>query len=295
MKVAVVDLHPREGGFPAWARERLAERGVEVVERSVPKDVSASAAADGRLDGDALAEAAAGCELLMSTGTVFGGEVLARLPELRWVVRMGSGFENVPVEACTAAGVVVANTPRANVSPVSEHAVALLLAAARQIPVIDRAMHDGSWAARGEWNAGVGGHTAVSLAGGVLGLIGFGAISQSVAHKLSVFDLAEIVAADPAVSAEEMAAVGVRKVELPELLAASDFVSVHVPHIEATTHLLGEQEFAQMKPSCILVNTARGPVIDEAAMISALRTGVIAAAAVDGARSRTLSCAAKPP
>ena len=89
-----------------------------MIESSVPKDVSASAQADGRLDSDALVAAAEGCELIMSTGTVFGEEVVGRLPQLRYVVRMGSGFENIPVDACTAAGVVVANTPRANVSPV---------------------------------------------------------------------------------------------------------------------------------------------------------------------------------
>jgi lactate dehydrogenase-like 2-hydroxyacid dehydrogenase len=82
---------------------------------------------------------------------VFGDDVVAQLPGLQLVVRMGSGFENIPVDACTAAGVVVCNTPRANISPVSEHAVALLLAAARQIPVIDRAIHDGSWATDGKW------------------------------------------------------------------------------------------------------------------------------------------------
>ena len=289
MRLLVVDM---KLAFPAVQRERLEAAGVQVTQVDIPRAVSASAAADGALDSAAIlraSEAAGGCDVLLNSGgVVTAGEVLPKLPGLKAVIRMGSGFENIPVDEATSLGIVVMNTPRANIAPVSEHAVALLLAAARQIPMLDRSLHDGSFAAgAGAWNVGVNGHVPVTTAGSTVGLLGFGAIARAVATKLGGFDLAEIIACDAVVDESTMneglalPCGRVRKVELDELLRSADFLSVHVPLLPSTHHLLSNAEFKKMKPNAILVNTARGPVVDESALIHALRSGEIKGAALD--------------
>ncbi|MHB8630082.1 MAG: NAD(P)-dependent oxidoreductase, partial [Aggregatilineales bacterium] len=153
------------------------------------------------------------------------------------------------------------------------HAIGLLFAVMRQIVVQDRALR------RGQWDRNLG-WSRWHLHGRTLGLVGFGHIARLVTRKLSGFDLV-IVAHDPYVTAETMAGAGVRAVPLDELLSSSDFVSVHCPLIDSTYHLIGERALRLMKSDAILINTARGPLVDESALLRALQEGWIAAAGLD--------------
>jgi D-3-phosphoglycerate dehydrogenase len=198
---------------------------------------------------------------------------LDSLPRCAAIIRTGSGTDNVPVEEATRRGIVVANTPEAHNDAVSDHAIGLLFAVIRQIPIHDRRVRGGDWkhARTGRyWH----------LRGQTLGLVGFGLIARLVAKKMSGFDM-NVLAYDPFVSAEAMTSLGVRPAGLDELLAGSDFVFLHCPLTKETYHLIGERELRLMKPAAILINTARGPVVDEPALVRALTEGWIAAAGLD--------------
>ena len=210
-------------------------------------------------------------------GTCVTAESLARFPKCGAILRSGSGTDNIPVAAATRLGIVVANTPEATAHPVAEHAVTLLLTTERQVAFLDREVRQGRWMNHlfhvGHWSES-------PIHGKTLGLVGFGHIAQQVARKLSGFEL-KVIAADPIVTAEQMARLGARKVELDELLAQSDYVSLHCPLTEKTRHLIGEAQLRRMKKTAVLVNTSRGGVIDEAALVRALREGRIAGAGLD--------------
>lgn len=202
--------------------------------------------------------------------------IAAALPQLKHcgaIVRSGSGTDNVPVAAATRQGVLVVNTPAATAEPVAEYAVALMLATARQVPF------DAARVRAGQWSQPIP-PTARSLSGKTVGLVGFGQIAQVVARRLRGFDVTLLVS-DPAVDDGEVGRLGATLVSLEALLKRSDFISLHCPLLPSTRHLIGERQFAQMKPSAIVVNTSRGQVIDEAALIRALREGVIAGAGLD--------------
>jgi D-3-phosphoglycerate dehydrogenase len=210
---------------------------------------------------------------------MFGGsravtaEGLADLPRCAAILRTGSGTDNVPVEAATRLGIVVANTPDAMTDEVSDHAVALLLAVVRKVAVHDRAVRAGRWDrafARPE----------LRVRARTLGLVGFGRIARAVARKLSGFEM-EVLACDPHVSPEAMAAAGARAARLDDLLSRSDFVSLHCPLVPETAQLIGERELRLMKPTAVLINTARGAVVDEKALARALEEGWIAGAGLD--------------
>jgi D-3-phosphoglycerate dehydrogenase len=188
-------------------------------------------------------------------------------------VRSGSGTDNIPVKEATALGIIVANTPEAISDSVSNHAIGLLFAIMRQIVVQDRAVR------RGQWDRDLG-WPRWHLHGRTLGLVGFGHIARLVARKMSGFDLT-ILAHDPFVKADVTADAGVQAVPFDELLSKSDFVSIHCPLLDSTYHLIGERELRLMKPEAILINTARGPIVDEPALLRALQEGWIAAAGLD--------------
>ena len=210
---------------------------------------------------------------------VFGGSPIVTaenfevLPRCGAVIRTGSGTDNIPVGEATHRGIIVANTPEAHSDGVSDHAIGLLFAVVRQIAVQDRAVRRGTWdraLAWPEWH----------LHDQTLGLVGFGHIAQLVARKLSGFEMTTL-AYDPYVSTEVMAAQGVQPAKLDEVLSRSDFVSIHCPLTKETHHLIGARELQLMKPRAILINTARGPVIDEPALVRALTKHWIAAAGLD--------------
>ena len=222
-----------------------------------------------------MVETAAGARVVW----VFGGgrllteAVLAELPDCRMVLRSGSGTDNIPVTAARARGVAVGNTPEATRDEVADHTIGLLLAQHRRIVHKDRDIRRGHYDQERP-------QAGPKLARMTLGLIGFGHIGAAVARRAVGFGL-RLLATDPARSAAEIRAGGACPVELAELLRASDFVSVHVPLLAATTALIGARELAAMQPHAILINTSRGPVVDQDALIAALEAERIAGAALD--------------
>lgn len=217
----------------------------------------------------ALADVAA---VLIRSATRIDGEALAAAPNLRVVARAGVGLDNVDVAAATARGVLVVNAPMSNVVSAAEHAVALLLAAARRIPAADAALRAGRWE-RSRF-------TGVELAGKTVGIVGLGRIGVLVAARLAAFDVT-LVAHDPYIQPGRAAHLGVRLVALDELLRESDLITVHLPRTPETVGLIGAAELATTKRGVILVNAARGGLVDEAALADALRSGQVGAAGID--------------
>ncbi len=192
---------------------------------------------------------------------------------LRVVARHGVGYDSVDVSAMTRAGVVVTNTPMPMPRPVATIALTFVLALAGKLMRKDRLTRTGRWDERLD-------HMGMGLTGRTLGVVGAGRIGKELLRMARVFDL-KLLAADPYVNAVELAYVGARKVPLATLVTEADFVVTCPLLNEETRHLIGAREFALMKPTAYLVNVARGPVVDEAALIAALQAGRIAGAALD--------------
>jgi D-3-phosphoglycerate dehydrogenase len=199
--------------------------------------------------------------------------LLDRLPALRVVAVHGAGVDQVDVAACTARGVLVTNAPGANADAVAELAIGLMLSLVRRIPESAARVH-----AEHVWGAAR--HTGSQLRGKTLGLIGFGQIGARVAHLAKAFGM-KPCAHDPGLTASQIRAGGARPMTLHALLAATDFVSLHAPHLPATHHLIDRRALARMKKSAYLINTARGALVDEAALVGALERGRLAGAALD--------------
>ena len=189
------------------------------------------------------------------------------------ISRFGIGVDNVDIAAATNAGIVVTKVPDYCMDEVSDHAMALLLSLVRKIPYANSLVHAGRW----EMPAVVPIHR---LRGSVLGLVGFGRIPQLVAPKAQAFGL-KVVAFDPYIPQEVMTRAGVEKVEFAELVKMSDYISIHSPLLPETHHLFNADVFRKMKPTAYLVNTARGPIVDETALAHALDARQLAGAALD--------------
>lgn len=199
-------------------------------------------------------------------------EAFAAGVRLLVVGRAGVGVDNIDIGAATRAGVTVVNAPTANTIAAAEHTLALLYSLARRIPAADASLR------RGEWQRSrFLGH---ELRGKTLGIVGLGKIGMAVADRARAMDM-ELLGHDPYVSEEAAAQHGVRTLPLPELLARSDVVTLHVPLTHATRDLIGAAELGVMKPTALLVNVARGGVVDESALAEALHGGRLAGAAVD--------------
>ena len=203
-----------------------------------------------------------------------GAEDLARLPALRVIATPSVGFDHIDVPAATARGVWVCNVPDYCVEEVADHTLGLLLAAVRKIPLGDRLVHAGEW--------GIAGVVPVHrLRGRTLGLVGFGHIGVQVGRRAASFGL-EVIAFDPYVPAERMDAEGVGRAEtLDDLLPACDVISIHVPLVPATRGLIDADAIARMRHDAVLINTSRGPIVDEPSLLDALRRRAIAGAALD--------------
>jgi phosphoglycerate dehydrogenase-like enzyme len=225
-----------------------------------------------------LSEAVRGAEVMISGGSPLDVEVFEGTPRLRFLLRPYVGYDDIDVDAATDRGILLANVPDTFVQEVADHTLALLLAAQRRLPRMDAFVRDGRWA-RGE-QARATAHPVRRLSTMTLGLVGFGAIARLVTQRAHGFGL-RILASDPYVSPEAAAEYGVTLVTLDELLAEADILSLHVFLNAETRHLINAERLAMMKPDAILVNTSRGPVVDEAALIEALRGGRIAGAALD--------------
>ncbi|RBY96644.1 phosphoglycerate dehydrogenase [Blastococcus sp. TF02-8] len=217
----------------------------------------------------ALAEAAA---VMIRSATQIDAEALAAAPNLKVVARAGIGLDNVDVAAATERGVMVVNAPTSNIVSAAEHAVALLLAAARHIPAADASLREGKWA-RSKF-------TGVEVTEKTVGVVGLGRIGQLVAQRLAAFDV-ELIAYDPYIQPGRAAQLGVRMVSLEELLQQADFITIHLPKTPETLGLIGAEELATTKRGVIIVNAARGGLVDEAALAEALRSGQVGAAGID--------------
>jgi D-3-phosphoglycerate dehydrogenase / 2-oxoglutarate reductase len=210
--------------------------------------------------------------LAIRSATKVTEKLLAAATNLRVVGRAGIGVDNVDIKAATAKGVIVMNTPFGNSITTAEHAISLMLALARQIPLADRSTQAGKW----EKSRFMG----VEITAKTLGLIGCGNIGSIVADRALGLKM-KVVAYDPFLTEERAKELNVTKVELDELLARADFITLHTPLIEKTRNLLDAAALAQTKPGVRIINCARGGLIDEAALLAALKSGHVAGAALD--------------
>lgn len=199
--------------------------------------------------------------------------VIYAMEKCKVIVRYAIGVDNIDLDAATERGIYVANVPDYSIDEVSNHAIALLMAMTKKLVPLVSSVKEGKWD-----------YTITKplyrMRGKTLGLVGFGKIPFMVAEKMKGFGL-KIIAYDPYVNPDIPAKLGVELVSLEALLRNSDYVSVHCPLTKDTHHLLGEEAFGMMKSSALLVNTARGPIVDELALIKALKDGKIAGAALD--------------
>jgi len=189
------------------------------------------------------------------------------------LVRYGVGTDNVDVNAATAAGIIVGHVPSYCIDEVSTHAIALLLACVRKLVVTNEKVQRGAWDVHRS-------DPIYRLAGRTLGLVGLGKIGGTVARKMRGWDL-QTLAADPYVEPERAQSVGVEVVSLETLFGKSDYISLHCPLLPETRHLVNRESLALMRPGAILVNTARGPVVDTSALLRALDGGLLAGAGLD--------------
>ncbi|HSL56311.1 MAG TPA: phosphoglycerate dehydrogenase [Acidimicrobiales bacterium] len=210
--------------------------------------------------------------LIIRSATTVTAEVLAAGTDLIVVGRAGIGLDNVDVATATKRGVMVVNAPQSNVLSAAEHTMALLLAQARNVPQAHAALVDGRWE-RSRWEG-------VELADKTLGIIGLGRIGKLVAQRALAFGM-KLVGYDPFVSADRARQLSVDLVDLDELAARADFVTVHVAKTPDTVGLIGADFFAKAKPGLRVINVARGGIVDEAALADAVRSGTIAGAALD--------------
>ncbi len=224
-------------------------------------------------DRDALLAALPAADaLLVRSGTRVDGEALAVARRLKVVARAGVGLDNVDVDAATQAGVMVVNAPTSNITSAAELAVGLLIAAARNIAPASAALRQGQWRRSA--------YAGIELHGKTVGVLGFGRIGQLVTERLRAFGM-EVLAYDPYVSAQRAGALGAHLVGLEELLARSDFITVHLPRTPETVGLLGADALARTRPGVVVVNAARGGIVDEDALAAALAAGSVAAAGLD--------------
>ncbi len=206
-------------------------------------------------------------------------EVFERAHDLRVVASVGAGFDAIDHDAATEFGIPLVNNSGVGHRPVAEHTIGLMVALAKDFRRADRVLRDKGWAARGTY---AGPQIGLELNELTVGIAGLGHIGKEVARKcIAAFDM-RVLAYDPYVSAEAMQALGVTKVDrLFDMLPQCDFVTVHVPHNHETEHLIGAQELQAMKPTAFLLNTARGPLVHNGALVEALQAGTIAGAGID--------------
>ena len=210
--------------------------------------------------------------LLVRSGVKVDAAAIAAGRRLQVIGRAGVGVDNIELEPATAAGIVVVNAPTGNTIAAAEHTVALLLSLARRIPAADASLR------RGEWKRAS--FTGREMRGKTLGIIGLGKIGMAVAERAQGFEM-EILGHDPFVTEEAATRRGIRLASVEEILRSADAVTVHVPMTAKTKGMIGAAELATMKPEALLINVARGGVIDEQALADALAAGTIAGAAVD--------------
>ncbi|MEU7765228.1 phosphoglycerate dehydrogenase [Nocardia sp. NPDC049190] len=210
--------------------------------------------------------------LLVRSATTVDAEVLEAGKNLKIVARAGVGLDNVDVPAATERGVMVVNAPTSNIHTAAEHAVTLLLSAARQIPAADATLREHTWQ-RSKFNG-------VEIFDKTVGVVGLGRIGQLFAARLAAFET-KIVAYDPYVSPARAAQLGIELLTLDELLERADLISIHLPKTPETKGIIGKEAIAKTKPGVIIVNAARGGLVDEDALAEAIKSGHVRAAGLD--------------
>ncbi|MFJ4253967.1 C-terminal binding protein [Microbacterium sp. NPDC090003] len=201
-------------------------------------------------------------------------EVLDRMPHLRIISRVGIGYDMIDVEAATARGIAVANTPSYCIEEVTAHTIAMIMTQARGLPAYDRAVRAGTWKAVDARPL------AVRPSSTTVSVLGFGRIGSIVARGCRALGF-RVLVADPYASDDGIRSAGCEPVEIPDAVAQADILTLHVPLTEATRHLIDASSIATMKPGAVVVNTCRGPLIDERALADALRSAHLGAAALD--------------
>jgi D-3-phosphoglycerate dehydrogenase / 2-oxoglutarate reductase len=246
-------------------REEISEAGVELLRSRFEVDVDAESALEDIIDAyDAI---------VIRSATKLTADVIERAARLKVIGRAGVGVDNVDVEAATRRGIIVANAPESTVVSAAEHTIGLLVALARNIPQAHAALKQGRWE-----RSTYGG---IELSGKTLGVLGFGRIGQQVARRALGLGM-RVVAYDPYVAAERFRELGAERVGTPEdLYAAADFVTLHLPLNAETRGSVGAASFEAMRPGVRIVNAARGELLDEEALLAALRSGRVAGAALD--------------
>jgi D-3-phosphoglycerate dehydrogenase len=248
--------------------EPLAERGLDSLREEHQVDLRTDLAAAGLADAIEPYDA-----LVVRSQTKVTAEVIEAGRTLKVIARAGIGLDNVDVEAATRRGVMVVNAPQSNVLSAAEHTMALLLALARNVPQADASLRSGRWERER--------FQGVELHGKTLGVVGLGRVGTMVAQRALSFGM-RLIAYDPYVSRDRARSLAIELMpDLGALLVQSDFVTVHLPRTSETEALIGDRELALMKEGARLVNTARGGIVDEAALGDALRSGRLAGAALD--------------
>ena len=264
-KYKVVGFAKLKGGSMETERAELAKLNIEaeVVEARPTNEDELIAVAK---DADAILG-----------GHIFTRRVMEALPKCKVVVTYSVGYDGIDVDAATDSGIIVVNNPASEwcVEEVSNHAIALLLVCAKKLALLNDLTRQGRWIDARRALPPVG-----SIYGQTLGLVGCGAIGRMTAKKAQCFGL-RTIGYDPYLDESLVREYGITLMSLPELLKESDFVSVHTPLNEETWHLIGEEEFKQMKPTAYFINTARGAIVDEATLIKALQEKWIAGAGLD--------------
>ncbi|MCI9120650.1 MAG: hydroxyacid dehydrogenase [Oscillibacter sp.] len=220
-----------------------------------------------------IIQQAQGCGGILIRSAHITAEIMDALPELKVVAKHGMGVDNIDVDHATAKGIQIVNAPYSNLNAVAEHIVMLVLALSKRTVRMDRLTRKGEFAQRNAFQT-------IELKDSTIGIIGMGKISRMVVKKLSGFDT-RMIASDPFVEQKDVEGLPVTMVSAEEVYRTADFVIVHTSLFPSTFHLVGAKEFEMMKPSAFVINAARGPVIDEAAMIEALKAGKIAGAGLD--------------
>ncbi len=228
------------------------------------------------LDTAAFARSAQDAAALINLWHPVDAALLRLAPQARFIQQLSVGYDHLDLAALAQAGVLLANTPGGNTNGVAEHTILLMLSLLKRFPQAEQAARANFWATGMLQRAGIG-----DLSTATIGLIGFGTIGRAVAERLRPFGPRLLYTARHQADAATEARLGVHYTALPELLASASIISLHLPLSEQTRRLLGEREFAQMRPGALLVNTSRGSLLDEQALRQALAQGTLAGAALD--------------
>ena len=260
-------------------RQRVAKPVVLIAEELSPATIGVLGSdfeirhCDGANRDELLAALKSGVDaVLIRSATKMDAEAISAATGLRVIARAGVGLDNVDIPAATAAKVLVINAPTSNIVSAAELAIALMMASARNVSAAHAYLRAGKWA-RSKFSG-------TEMYEKTLGIVGFGKIGQLVAHRMKAFGM-NLIAYDPYLTADKVSALGVKLVELDELLKSSDFITIHLPKTKETLNLIGEEALSKVKPTVHIVNAARGGVLDEVALYKAITEGRVAGAGID--------------